>query len=63
MKNSVIIIVLTLLRCACAAQEPVTNSSTSLLSFDAIMAEITVAYERTEAADDLLQTVAMNRDK
>ncbi len=63
MKNSLIIIVLTLLQCACATQEPVTDSSTSLLSFDAISAEITVAYENTETADDLSQTVAMNRDK
>ncbi len=63
MKNSLIIIVLTLLQCACAAQEPAKNSSTSLLSFDAISAEITVAYERAEAVDDLSQTVAMNRDK
>jgi hypothetical protein len=63
MKNSLIIIVLTLLQCACATQEPVQNTSTSLLSFDAISAEITVTYESTETADDLSQTLAMNRQK
>ena len=63
MKNSLIIIVLALLQCACATQEPVQNTSTSLLSFDAISAEITVAYESTEAADDLSQTVAVNIEK
>jgi len=62
MNNSLIIIVLTLLQCACATQEPVQNSSTSLLSFDAISAEITVAYESMEAADDLSQTLAVNID-
>ena len=63
MKNSLIIIVLALLQYACATQEPVQNTSTSLLSFDAISAEITVAYESTEAADDLSQTVAVNIEK
>ena len=62
MKNSLIIIVLTLLQCACSTQEPVQNTRTSLLSFDAISAEITVAYESTEAADDLSQTLAVNID-
>jgi len=33
-----------------------------LLSFDAISAEITVAYESMEAADDLSQTLAVNID-
>jgi len=60
MNNSLIIIVLTLLQCACATQEPVQNSSTSLLSFDAISAEITVASESMEAADDLSQPLAGN---
>jgi len=59
MKNSLIILVLALMQCACATQEPVQNTSTSLLSFDAISAEITIAYESTEAADDLSQAVAM----
>jgi len=62
MKNSLIILVLALLQCACATQEPVQNTRTSLLSFDAISAEITVAYESTEAADDLSQTLAVNID-
>ena len=63
MKNYLIIIVLTFTQCACATQEPVQNSSTSLLSFDAISAEITVSYEQTEAVADLPQTVAMNMEK
>ena len=63
MKKSLIIIVLTLLQCACATQEPVQGSSASLLGFAAISAEITVAYESTEGADDLSQTVAMNHEK
>ena len=62
MKNSLFIIVLALLQCACATQEPVQNTRTSLLSFDAISAEITVAYESTEAADDLSQALAANID-
>ena len=62
MKNSLIIIVLTLLQCACATQEPVQNTRNSLLSFDAISAEITVAYETREAADDLSQALAANID-
>ncbi len=60
MNKSLIIIALTLLQCACATQEPVQGSSASLLSFEAISAEITVAYESTEGTDDLSQTVAMN---
>ncbi len=63
MKKSLIIIVLTLLQCACADQEPVPGSSASLLGFETISAEITVAYESTEGADDLSQTVAMNHEK
>ena len=59
MNKSLIIIALTLLQCACATQEPVQGSSASLLSFEAISAEITVAYESTEDTDDLAQTVAM----
>jgi len=34
-----------------------------LLGFEAISAEITVAYESTEGPDDLSQTVAMNHEK
>jgi len=63
MKKSLIIIALTLLQCTCAAQEPVQGSSASLLGFETISAEITVAYESTEGADDLSQTVAMNHEK
>ncbi len=59
MNKSLIIIALTLLQCACATQEPVQGNSASLLSFEAISAEITVAYESTEGTDDLSQTVAM----
>ncbi len=60
MKKSLIIIALTLLQCACATQEPVQGSSTSLLGFETISAEITVDYESTGGSDDLSQTVAMN---
>ena len=63
MKKSLIIITLMLLQCACATQEPVQDSSTSLLSIEAIGAEITVTYESTEDADDLSRTVAMNDEK
>ncbi len=63
MKKSIIIIVLALLQCACATQEPMQYTATSLLSFDAISAEITVSYEQAEAADKLLQTLAMNHEK
>jgi len=59
MNKSLIIIALTLLQCACATQEPVQGGSASLLGFEAISAEITVAYESTESTDDLSQTVAM----
>jgi hypothetical protein len=34
-----------------------------LLGFETISAEITVAYESTEGADDLSQTFAMNHEK
>ena len=60
MNKSLFIIALTLLQCACATQEPVPGSRTSLPGFEAISAEITVAYESTEGADDLSQTVATN---
>ncbi len=60
MKNSLIILTLTLLQGACATQEPVQNSAGLLLSFEAISAEITVSYEPAEAAADLSQTVALN---
>jgi hypothetical protein len=63
MKKSLIIIALSLLQCACATQKPVQGSSASLLGFETISAEITVAYESTEGADDLSQTVAMNHEK
>jgi hypothetical protein len=63
MKKSLIIIALSLLQCACATQKPVPGSSASLLGFETISAEITVAYESTEGADDLSQTVAMNHEK
>jgi hypothetical protein len=62
MKKFLIIIVLTLLQCACATQDPAPYSGSSLLSFDAIGAEITVSYEQAEAAADLSQSVALNID-
>jgi len=51
MNKSLFIIALTLLHCACATQAPVPGSSASLLGFEAISAEITVAYESTESAE------------
>ena len=60
MKKSLIILTLTLLQCACATQEPMPSAGTSLLSFDAISAEISVGYEKLDPADDLSQTVSMN---
>jgi len=63
MKKSLIILALSLLQCACATREAAPGSGNSLLSFEAISAEITVSYERTEAADDLSQTVAINHEK
>ena len=63
MKKSLIILTLTLLQGACATQEPVQDAADSLLSFEAISAEITVSYEKAEAADDLSRTVALNREK
>ncbi len=63
MKKSLILLVLALLQCACTTQEAASISGSSLLSFEAISAEITVSYEQTEAAADLSQTVALNTDK
>ena len=60
MKKSLIIISLALLQCACATQEPVPYTSTSLLGFEAISAEITVIHIEAGATDELLQTVALN---
>ncbi len=62
MKKSLIILALTLLQCACATQEAVPGGGHSLLSFEAISAEITVSFEQTEAAADLSQTVALNAE-
>jgi hypothetical protein len=61
-KKSLIILALSLLQCACATHEAVAHGSASLLSFEAISAEITVSYVETEAADDLSQTLALNTD-
>ncbi len=63
MKKSLIILTLTLLQCACATPGAGQYTATSLLSFDAISAEITVGYETLEAAIDPSQTVVMNREK
>ena len=63
MNKSLIIIALTLLQCACANQEPVQGGSASLLGFEAISAEITVAYEIPEGKDDLSQNVPINAVK
>ena len=60
MNKSIIFLALCLLQCACAMQEAVPASSNSLLSYEAISAQITVSYEQAEAADELSQTVALN---
>jgi hypothetical protein len=62
MKKSIIIIVLTFFQCACATSQAVAPGSTSMLSFDAISAEITVDYENLEEQRDPSPTVAMNLD-
>ncbi|MCH8072571.1 MAG: hypothetical protein IIA09_11520 [Proteobacteria bacterium] len=63
MKKSLIIFTLTLLQGACATQEPASSTANALLSFEAISAEITISYEKAEAADDLSRTVALNIEK
>ncbi len=63
MKKSLIILALSLLQCACATREAAPGSGNSLLSFEAISAEITVSYEQTETAANLSQTVALNTGK
>ncbi len=63
MKKSLIILALSLLQCACATREAAPGSGNSLLSFEAISAEITVSYGQTETAADLSQTLARNTDK
>lgn len=60
MKKFIIIIVLAILQCACATSDGIAGRSGSMLSFDAIGAEITVAYENLEEQQDASQTVAMN---
>ena len=60
MKKSLIILVLALLQCACATHEAAPGNGSSLLSFEAISAEITVSYEQAETTADLSQTVARN---
>jgi hypothetical protein len=63
MKKSLLFIILILMQCACAMQQPVTASSHPLLSFEAISAEITVSHVETAAPDDLSQTLALNTEK
>lgn len=62
MKKLFIIIILAVIQCACASSPGSLPGSTSLLSFDAIGAEITVGYENLEAPDEPLAVVAMNLD-
>ncbi len=66
MKKFIIIIILAVIQCACASSPgslPASPSaSTSMLSFDAIGAEITVDYQNLEAQDEPPVAVAMNRD-
>ncbi len=60
MKKFIIIIVLAFLQCACATSRGVTGTSASMLSFEAISAEITVGYESLEEQHQPSQTVAMH---
>jgi uncharacterized protein YcfL len=60
MKKFIIIIVLAFLQCACASSPGVAGTSASMLSFDAISAEITVSYENLEEQYEPSQAVAMN---
>jgi hypothetical protein len=62
MKKSLIIIILTLLQCACSAQKALPGGKTPLLSFEAISAEITVTCVETGPAANLFQTVALNTE-
>lgn len=60
MKKFIIIIALALLQCACATSKGIAGTSGSMLSFDAISAEITVAYENLEEQYEPSQAVAMH---
>jgi hypothetical protein len=60
MKKFIIIIALALLQCACATSQGVSAGNPSMLSFDAISAEITVGYENLEEQHDPSRSVAMN---
>ena len=60
MKKSLFIILIALSLGACATQEPVAASHSSLLTFEQIAAEITVAYEELEPAEGLDDAVAMS---
>ena len=64
MKKSLIILTLAVLQCACATQVDTRTAATSLLSFEAISAEITIGYRisdsKSDSAGDLSQAVALN---
>lgn len=60
MKKSLIILALAVIQGACATRVDTQPAAKSMLSFDAISAEISVEYEKTEAADDVSQSVALN---
>ena len=62
MKKSLIILTLAMLQCACATQVDPQPATNSMLGFDAISAEISVDYEKTDAADDLSETVAASTE-
>ena len=62
MKKLIFIIILAVLQCACATPEGITGKRVSMLSFDAISAEITVAHEILEEQDDPSRAVAMNHE-
>ncbi len=62
MKKPLIILTLAILQCACATQVDSQRSAKSMPGFDAFSAEISVDYEKTDAADDLSQTVTLNNE-
>jgi hypothetical protein len=62
MKKSLIILTLAIIQCACATRVDTQLAANSMLSFNAISAEISVDYEKTNSADALSETVAANTE-
>lgn len=60
MKKLLIIQLLAIAQCACAAPGAAPAGQASLLGFDAIAAEIAVSHEELPAVDDLAGAIALN---